>query len=60
MKENKAEDESGVIAVYLKALEIEEVYNLRGLVNGILTGADIPKERKESRVNLLHMGGRRN
>ena len=32
MKENKASDESGVIAEYLKALEVEE---LRGLMNGI-------------------------
>ena len=40
MKENKAEDESGVIAEYLKALEVEK---LRGLVNGILNRADIPK-----------------
>ena len=43
MKENKAADESGVIAEYLKALEVEEVEKLRGLMNGILNGADIPK-----------------
>ena len=55
MKENKAADESGVIAEYLKALEVEK---LRGLMNGILNGADIPKEWKESRVKLLHKGGR--
>ena len=42
-KENKAADESGVIAEYLKALEVEEVEKLRGLMNGILNGADIPK-----------------
>ena len=41
MKENKAVDESGVIAEYLKALEVEK---LRGLMNGILNGADIPKK----------------
>ena len=51
MKENKAADESGVIAEYLKALEVEKV---RGLMNG----ADIPKEGKESRVKLLHNGER--
>ena len=51
MKENKAADESGVIAEYLKALEVEK---LRGLMNGILNVADIPKEWKESRVKLLH------
>ena len=50
MKENKAADESGVIAEYLKALEVEEVKKLRGLMNGILNGADVPKEWKESRV----------
>ena len=27
-------------------------------MNGILNGADIPKEWKESRVKLLHKGGR--
>ena len=58
MKENKVADESGVIAEYLKALEVEEVGKLRGLMNGILNGADIPKEWKESRVKLLHKGGR--
>ena len=55
MKENKAANESGVIAEYLKALEVEK---LRGLMNGILNGADIPKEWKESRVKLLHNTGR--
>ena len=44
MKENKAADESGVIAEYLKTLEVEDVEKLRGLMNGILYGADIPKE----------------
>ena len=58
MKENKAADESGVIAEYLKALDVEEVEKLRGLINGILNGADIPKEWKESRVKLLHKGGK--
>ena len=58
MKDNKAVDESGVIAEYLKALEVEEVEKLRGLINGILNGADIPKELKESIVKLLHKGGR--
>ena len=54
MKENKAADESGVIAEYMKALEVEEVEKLRGLMNG----ADIPKEWTESKVKLLHKGGR--
>ena len=52
MKENKAADESGVIAEYLKALEVEEVEKLRGLMNGILNGADIPKEWKENTYTL--------
>ena len=60
MKENRAADESGVIAEYLKPLEVEEVEKLRGLMNGILNGADIPKEWKESRMKLLHKGGRTN
>ena len=55
MKENKAAGESGVIAECMKALEVE---NVRGLMNGILNGADVPKEWKESRVKLLHKGGR--
>ena len=42
--ENKAADECGVFAKYLKALEVEEVDKLSGLMNGILIGADIPKE----------------
>ena len=57
MKENTAADESGVIAEYLKALEVEDVEKLRGLMNVMLNGADIPKEWKESRVELLHKGG---
>ena len=57
MKENTAADESGVSAEYLKALEVEDVEKLRGLMNGILNGADIPKEWKQSRVKLLHKGG---
>ena len=55
MKENKAADESRVIAEYLKALDVE-VEN-RGLMNGILNEAHIPKEWKEwkeSRLKLLH------
>ena len=47
-----------MIAEYLKALEVEEVEKLRGLMNEILNGADIPKEWKESRVKLLLTGGR--
>ena len=58
MKENKAADESVVIAEYPKALEVVEETKLRGLMNGILNGADIPKEWKESKVKLLHKGGR--
>ena len=58
MKENKAADESGVIAEYLNALAQEEVEKLGGLMNGIMNGVYIPKEWKESRVKLLHKGGR--
>ena len=42
MKENKATDESGVIAEYLKSLEIEDVKKLRILMNG----TDIEKNGK--------------
>ena len=48
-----------MIAEYLKALEVEDVEKLRGLMNGILNGAAIPKEWKESKVKLLHKDGRR-
>ena len=47
MKENKATYESEVMAEYLKALEVEDAETL---INGILSGADIPKEWKDSRV----------
>ena len=47
-----------MIAEYMKTLEIEEVEKLRDLMNGILNGADIPKKWKDSRVKLLHKGGR--
>ena len=58
MIKNTAADKSGIIAECLKALEVEEVEKLRGLMNGILNEADIPKEWNESRVELLHKGGR--
>ena len=58
LKDKKAADESGVIAEYLKALEVEEVEKLRGMMNGIFNGAYIQKEWKESRVKLLYKGGR--
>ena len=41
MKVNKAAYDSGVIAEYMK---VEEVEKLRDLINGILNGANIPKE----------------
>ena len=50
MKNNKAADGNGGIAEYLKAMDVKEVEKLRDLMNGILNGADIPKEWKESRV----------
>ena len=43
----------------LEVEEVEEVEKLIGLMNRILNGADIPKEWNESRVKLLHKGGRR-
>ena len=50
MKENKAADESGVIAEYLKALEVKQVEKQRGLMNGILNGADIHRVERESEI----------
>ena len=40
----------------MKAREVEDIETKRGLINGILNGADIPKECKLSIVKLLHMG----
>ena len=37
MKENKATDESGMIAEYLKALGEQDVHNLRMLLNEVLS-----------------------
>ena len=50
MKENNAAYESGVIAEYMRALEVE---NVRGFMSGILNGTYIPKEWKDIRVKLL-------
>ena len=58
MKENKATNESGVIAEYIKSLDVEDIDKLRGLMNSILNGRAIPKEWKESRVILQQKGGR--
>ena len=44
IKEKKAADENGVISQYMKALKLQEVEKLRGLMAGILNGADFPKE----------------
>ena len=52
---DKATDESAVIANYIKALEVEQ---LRGLINGILNGAAVLKDWKNSIVKLLHKGGK--
>ena len=57
MKVNKATDESGMIAEYIKALGEQDVKNLSVLMNDVLSGESIPKEWKESRVVLVHKGG---
>ena len=56
MKENKATDESGMIAEYLKVLGERDVRNLRMFLNEVLIGGCIPNEWKESRVVLVHKG----
>ena len=43
MKENNESDKSRMITEYTKALEVEEADKLRGLIKGILNGANIPK-----------------
>ena len=57
MKENKATDESGMIAECLKALGERDVHNLRMLLNEVLGGGCIPNKWKKSRVVLVHNGG---
>ena len=57
MKVNKATDESGMIAEYIKALGEQDLKNLRVLMNDVLSGESIPNEWKESRVVLVHKGG---
>ena len=54
MKENKATDESGMIAEYIKALGDHDLNNLMRLLNDVLMGGCIPKVWKESRVILVH------
>ena len=54
MKENKATDESGMIAEYLKSLGERDVHNLRMLLNEVLSGGCIPNEWKESIDVLVH------
>ena len=56
-KENKATDESGMIAEYIKALEERDSNILKMFLNDVLSGGCILKERTESRVVLVHKGG---
>ena len=56
MKVNKATDESGMLAEYIKALGEQDLKNLRVLMNDVLSGESIPNEWKESRVVLVHKG----
>ena len=44
MKENKATYESGMIAEYIKALEDQDLNNLRRLLNDVLMEGCIPKQ----------------
>ena len=56
MKENKATDESGMIAEHIKALGDQDLNNLMRLLNDVLMGGCIPKEWKHSIVVLVHKG----
>ena len=44
MKENKATYESGMIVEYIKALEDQDLNNLRRLLNDVLMDGCIPKQ----------------
>ena len=52
MKVNKATDESGMIAEYIKALGEQDVKNLSVLMNDVLSGESIPKEWKQARAGF--------
>ena len=58
MKENKARDEIGMIAEYIKALGDQDLNNLMRLLNDVLMGGCIPKEWKERRVVLGRTWGK--
>ena len=47
-----------MIAEYIKALGDQDLNNLMRLLNDVLMGGCIPKEWKESRVVLVHKGGK--
>ena len=57
MKENKATDESGMVAEYVQARVDKDLNNLMRLLNDVLMGGCIPKDCNESRVVLVHRGG---
>ena len=48
-----------VITEYVKALGDQDLNNPRRLLNDVLMGGCIPKEWKESRIVLVHKGGRK-
>ena len=56
LKEIKSTNESGMIDEYIKAMGECDSINVR-MLNDVLRGGCIPKEWKESRVELLHKGG---
>ena len=57
LRNGKAKDEEGVIAEYLKGLGPVAMEQLREELNTILESGIIPKDWKESRVNLHFKGG---
>ena len=57
LKRDKAADDSGMIAEYVKALSETDREKLRIGLNDVVNGGSIPKEWKESRVVLIHKGG---
>ena len=56
LNRDKAADDSGMIAEYVKALSETDREKLRIGLNDVNAGS-IPKEWKESRVILIHKGG---
>ena len=58
MKENKATDESGMIAEYVKALGDQDLNNLRRLLNDVVNGRMHTKGMEGEQSSVSAQGGK--